>query len=57
MEYKMNHTYNTLTAVMAFGIMYWSADVIADGSGLFYIGTLIAGTVLLTIALRNSQEK
>ena len=53
----MNHTYNTLTAVMAFGIMYWSADVLADYAGLFYIGTLIAGTVLLTIALRNSQER
>jgi hypothetical protein len=53
----MNHTYNTLTAVMSFGIMYWSADILADGSGLLYIGSLIAGTVLLTIALRNSQEK
>ena len=53
----MNHTYNTLTAVMSFGIIYWSADILADGSGLFYIATLIAGTVLLTIALRNSQEK
>ena len=53
----MNHTYNTLTAVMAFGIIYWSVNIIADYAGLFYIGTLMAGTALLTIALRNSQEK
>jgi len=53
----MNHTINTLTAVMSFGIMYWSADILADGSGLFYIVSLSAGTALFTIALRNSQEK
>ena len=50
----MNHTYNTLIAVMAFGIIYWSVNIIGDYAGLFYIGALISGTVLLTIALRNT---
>ena len=53
----MNHTLNTLTACMAFGIIYWSASTLADYAGLLYIGALIAGTVLLTIALRNTKEK
>ena len=53
----MNHTYNTLTAVMAFGIMLISISNMYEVVGWIYIAFLIAGTALLTIALRNSQER
>ena len=53
----MNHTSNTLAAVAASGSVYWSADILADGSGLIYIAILIAGTALLTVALCNTRGK
>jgi hypothetical protein len=50
----MNHTYNTLTAVMATFIIILAVSRMLDAVGWIYIAFLIAGTALLTIALRNT---
>lgn len=57
-DIQMNDaTYNLLACWLGFIMISWAIAVLAESSGWMYIALLMIGTVVVTIAFRNTLDK
>jgi uncharacterized membrane protein YcjF (UPF0283 family) len=50
-------TYNMLASMNGMAIIAWSISTLVESSGWLYIGALMIGTVIVTVAIRNVMNE